>query len=461
MNAVRVWNQVRQAQSAGAAAHDAGLRRVGTRLAVQTVALLLVMLLVLEIVVYLITQHALLDTIDTTLQNRAQADSGLLRSVYGGPGGPDDHPGFFRPPDRQRGSDASVTYLGLDLKPIGSGFGPEGSTVYDVSAARSALQAGHGSCCTTRTVGGRQYRVYTALAVDGGFVLGVIQSSISLDQYNSTLRDLRGALVIVTLLGLVIAAAITLVLVRRALEPVRIAMKRQRDFVADAAHELRTPLAIMRSAAELGMGEEAAEDRQATMEQVLAQTAHLTRLVDDLSLLARADSNAVTMQQSSVDFSSLVAGVTEEIQPLAEEQGVALVTRTEGEVAVFGDIIRLRQLVLILLDNALKHTPDGGTVRVTLLPRGTRVDLRVADTGPGIDPADLPRIFDRFYRADKARAGEGTGLGLAIARWIVEAHGGTIQAGNEPGGGAVFTVTLPTMRSSTAPDARPAQQRAS
>ncbi len=108
-----------------------------------------------------------------------------------------------------------------------------------------------------------------------------------------------------------------------------------------------------------------------------------------------------------------------------------------------GDEGRLRQLLLILLDNALKYTPEGGKVVVGAEVHGGSVRLAVRDSGPGIDPADLPRIFERFYRADKARTGKGSGLGLAIARWIVDAHNGRITAVNAPGGGALFTVTLP------------------
>src|SRR5581483_2265806 len=107
-------------------------------------------------------------------------------------------------------------------------------------------------------------------------------------------------------------------------------------------------------------------------------------------------------------------------------------------VTTDGDILRLRQLLLILLDNALKHTPAGGSVRVVLFTAGNRIGLQVSDSGPGITPADLPHVFNRFYRADQARTREGTGLGLAIAKWIVEAHGGRLQASNTPDGGAVF-----------------------
>lgn len=455
------WKRLQSRSPLNATMHDESLRRVAVRLAAQTVGLLLVMLLALEIVVYLITQHALLSSIDTTLSDRAHPDAGLVQHIYGRPPPNDDHPGGFPLVRNPRGSDASVTYLNLALQPVGPGDGPEGDIVYDVGAARAALRANRSYCCTTRTVEDRQYRIYSGVVRVDGFPIGVAQSTISLDQYESTIGDLRSTLLIAAILGLLIAAAISAVLVQRALDPVRLAMQRQRDFVADAAHELRTPLAIMRSVGELGMNETSPEDQQVTIEQMLAQNNHLTRLVDDLSLLARADSDAVTMQRSQVDLSSLVSGITEEITPLAEEQGVRLETESSGHLLVFGDIVRLRQLLLILLDNALKHTPSGGTVRVVLLPRGSRADLRVIDSGPGIDPDDLPHIFDRFYRADKARSGEGTGLGLAIGRWIVESHGGTIAAGNAEGQGAVFTVTLPVLRGNIAPDVRPAQQRAS
>jgi signal transduction histidine kinase len=195
------------------------------------------------------------------------------------------------------------------------------------------------------------------------------------------------------------------------------------------------------------MAEQSMEDLQATVAQMLGENQHLTRLVEDLSLLARTDTDAVAIDRRPVDLSSLVSDTAAEVNPLAEGQGVELDTDVEANVRCVGDILRLRQLLLILLDNALKHTPVGGTVRVRLFPQGDRIRLQIADSGPGINPADLGRVFDRFYRADQARTGEGSGLGLAIGKWIVEAHGGQIQAGNASPHGAVFTVTLPAPRS--------------
>jgi signal transduction histidine kinase len=135
---------------------------------------------------------------------------------------------------------------------------------------------------------------------------------------------------------------------------------------------------------------------------------------------------------------------------LAEDRGIQLRCTVETGTQVRGDTQRLHQLIMILLDNALKHTPSGGWIAVNLTHRGHHALLQVHDSGPGIAPHDLPHLFERFYRADRARSGEGTGLGLAIAHWIVAAHGGQIQAGKGPGGGALFTVVLPLLPSHAA-----------
>ena len=153
-----------------------------------------------------------------------------------------------------------------------------------------------------------------------------------------------------------------------------------------------------------------------------------------------------SLTEVGVDLSSLVSETSYELGYLAEAEGVDLTADIAPNVYVTGDVLRLRQLLLILLDNALKHTPSGGRVSISLsLAHGGRVRLSVADSGKGIDPVHQPHIFDRFYQADTARTGEGTGLGLAIAKWIVEAHGGRISVGNGPERGAVFTVLLPAL----------------
>ncbi len=466
-----VWSQLKQGMIRTSSSGGDGLRQVTLRLAAQTVGLLLVMLLVLEVVVYLITQQALLGSLENTLKARTiqpdptvcrelqlpcagQTSSGTLR----GPSNPRREApgqGGFPPPGSfgsgafradLTASDATSIYLNAHLHAIHAD-GVLGLILLDPAAARRALSTKQAQCCSVGHYQDEKYLVYTSPIVADGRVAGVVQASISEHQYDNTMEALRNALLVVAVLGLLVSAGISALLVQRALTPIRIAVQRQRDFVADAAHELRTPLAIQRTVGEVGLADDTAGNHEATVEQMLAENKHLTRLVDDLSLLARADSHAVSITPARMNLSSLVQDTTSELEPLAEERGMRLAADVGANVWVLGDVMRLRQLLLVLLDNALKYTPTGGSVEVRLQQTsGGRAQLQVSDSGPGIDPVDLPRIFDRFYRADKARTGEGSGLGLAIARWIVEAHGGQLQAGNATPHGAMLTATLPVTR---------------
>lgn len=470
----RLQSLVSSGTGTGPSQNDQSLRRVAARLALQTVLLLLVMLVALEIIVYLVTQQTLLNSLRSTLQNRSQqADPTVCRYFHlncggGGPGGtsgqgqsngsgghgsPDGTgrapgggfpgPSVFRPVSGPK--DVSAVYFN-DSRHVVDSDGPLGGVVLSPGEVMQSLKTARAHCCTVHSYNGQSYLVYTAPLVAGGSVIGAVQTSISEREYLQTMDGLLRTLLIVALLGLVGSAGVSVTMAGRALRPIRLAMQRQRDFVADAAHELRTPLAIQRTIAEVEKPDPTIEELQSTVAQMLGENRHLTRLVEDLSLLARADTDAVSIEKSPVDLSSLLATTAEEIGFLAAENGIVLDADVQDGVSVLGDVVRLRQLVLILLDNAMKHTPTGGEVRVRLSMEGGRTVLNVIDSGRGIASADLPRVFDRFYRADEARAGEGTGLGLAIARWIVDAHGGQIAASNATPHGAVFTVTLPASR---------------
>ena len=329
------------------------------------------------------------------------------------------------------------------------GLNPDApTTLPDRTAARQALSGRASSLWSTQQVDSNgPYLIYTLpvqlVQPDGSRAPGVLQAAISEQQYRHSLQALLAVLVGVSLLGLLAAAAISGVLARRALGPIQLALRRQRDFVADAAHELRTPLAIQRTAMELGLAADADTEQQGTIEQALSQNVHLTRLVDNLSLLARANSGTMTLERAPVDLARVASETAGGVAILAEERGVRLCVEAPEETRVLGDAGRLRQVLLILLDNALTYTPDGGGITVRVARAGGQARLEVRDSGPGIAPADLPHLFERFYRADKARHSGGTGLGLAIGRWIAEAHGGHIMAANASEGGALFTVTLP------------------
>jgi signal transduction histidine kinase len=219
-------------------------------------------------------------------------------------------------------------------------------------------------------------------------------------------------------------------LARKAVRPVREALENQRRFIADASHELRTPVAVVLAQAEAG-GPEALPAIQRHAERLAA-------LVSDLLLLTRADAASLALARGTFFLDELAEEVVADLRPLAAERGVALRFEPRAsDATVQADPERLRQLLLILLDNALGHTPAGGTVTVWV----ERFKLGVQDTGSGIAPADLPRIFERFYRGTSARPG--AGLGLAIARAIADLHGARLTASSPPGQGAEFTLYLP------------------
>ena len=231
------------------------------------------------------------------------------------------------------------------------------------------------------------------------------------------------------------------------LERIDSAMKKTFQFTADASHELRTPVALMRTRAELALRHPRTEAEYCeTIEQLHAELVRTSGLVERLMLLSRADSGAMLLRFSPLDLTEIVRDVVQQTAALAEHKQVSVQANlAEGAVRINGDPQFLRQLLMILIDNALKYTPAPGSVTVALTKTETSAIVSVSDTGIGIEATDLENIFDRFYRADKARSREsgGAGLGLAIGRWIAESHGGTIAVESKPGAGSSFRVTLP------------------
>lgn len=220
------------------------------------------------------------------------------------------------------------------------------------------------------------------------------------------------------------------------------------DFVSNVTHELRTPLTAIRGFAETLL--EGALDDPETAHHFVGiikrESDHLGRLIEDLLDLSRIESGRWKMKKEPVQLARLAAETIGRLAPKARELGVDLRISVPADLPELpGDPGRLAQVLLNLVDNALKYTPAGGTVTVSAADAGSEVSVSVADTGAGIPKADLPRIFERFYRVDKARTRTtgGTGLGLSIVKHIVDAHGGTIGVVSDAGQGAVFTFTLP------------------
>ena len=229
-------------------------------------------------------------------------------------------------------------------------------------------------------------------------------------------------------------------------ESLQQAEQSRRDMTADIAHELRTPLAVQRA------NLEAIQDgiyplTPESLEAILQQNHTLARLVEDLRTLALADAGQLNLNRSLNDLVALVENVIDRFQPQASARQVKLVFEpVQRAIPLLSiDPIRIEQVITNLVSNALRYTPEEGTIQLSLSQQAGQVHLQVHDNGPGIGAKDLPHIFERFYRAGQSRSREegGTGIGLAIARQLAEAHGGSLSASNHPQGGALFTLSLP------------------
>jgi heavy metal sensor kinase len=224
------------------------------------------------------------------------------------------------------------------------------------------------------------------------------------------------------------------------------AVDQMKQFTAGIAHELRTPLSVLQGEAELTlMSANSIEEYRNLLTGQLAQFEKLSRMFNQLLLLAKAESGELRLAARKVDLSGLVRFLIEQMTPIAEDKNVSLHVRAENIDEVIGDSEWLERVVVNLLDNAIKFTPSGGRVTVTLSARGNQAALEVRDSGIGIPAEAIPHIFDRFFRVDSSRSADvpGVGLGLTLVKWAVEAQGGSIQVESASGAGSCFTVLLP------------------
>jgi two-component system sensor histidine kinase CiaH len=265
-------------------------------------------------------------------------------------------------------------------------------------------------------------------------------------------REAEQRLLVILLLGGGIGLVLSFVgaafLADRALVPIQAAFHRQQEFVADASHELRTPLTILHAAMDLldQRSDQPLRSNNDVFDEARQEITRMERLTRDLLELARSDRAELPLALGRVDLGALASELAQRVGIIAGQRGITLQVAVDAPAPVVdGDPDRLQQVGLILLDNALKHTPPGGRVRLLVSRDGADGLLQVEDNGEGIPDEHLRRVFNRFYRVDRARsrATGGSGLGLAIAHALVTAHGGDITLSGRPGGGTVATVRFP------------------
>lgn len=263
----------------------------------------------------------------------------------------------------------------------------------------------------------------------------------------SGLRKATYAQVVLGLIALIIASAIGYYMAGRAFLPLKEAYDKQKQFAADASHELRTPLAVLMSSAELLLADPSIQNpflRQ-VLEDVKSEVKKMTNLVSELLMVARSDNNALKVKIQRIDLAEILGQVVRTMAPIAEKKNIRLVGENFNKLMINADEQKIKQLAIILVDNAIKYTLEGGTVLVEMdNSDGKRAVFSVMDSGIGIAAEDLDKVFERFYRVDKARSREmgGNGLGLAIASEIIKLHDGKISVASKLGEGTKFTVEL-------------------
>jgi heavy metal sensor kinase len=449
-------------------------RSIGARLALWYTAAFAAALAALGVAIWFAVQQSLYHAVDEGLRDRVE---GIRRFM-------EDHESRILTDEVKEEFRAHGDFFRV--------LDEQGRSIHDGAAIAGASFDGGDPDPTGRflntTVGGEPLRFLSQqIEIDGrGYT---IQAASPLGDLQAGLRDAAWILAPVVPVALLVAAAGGYWMSRRALAPVdritrsarligaenlshrldvaptgdelerlsqtlnemiarlETAFQKITRFTADASHELRTPLAVMRTTAEVALrAPQAGEEQRAALEHIVAEIERMSHLVENLLLIAKADSGAADLKKRRIDIVEAVREACSEASVLARVKGLSFEQQLpETSLWVNGDRDALRRLFLILLDNAVKYTPAGGSLAVAVGAENGHVLGTVRDSGIGIAREHLPHVFDRFYRADRARsrADGGAGLGLAIGRWIAEVHGGRLRVESEPQRGSSFHVELP------------------
>ncbi len=454
-------------------------------------SLLAIILILLGVTLYQVLQHSLMAEAINTVEVRAQQINSFIEAPGGG--------------DTSEGQGTFVDIADPDLVNKFSSGGvyieirdPQGKVVNHSPLLNQAQineeisisqlsSSGPGRLELLRIPELGRMIVYVLPLVRKGRNLGTVKVGQSLHFVDGTLNRLKLLLLFLSGGGLVLAIGVGAALAKGALSPIdhitktarqigarglnqrlnmngpddevtrlanafdemldrlETAFQREQRFTADVSHELRTPLTIIKGTAEVALRGKEPQDYREALETIDDEVDRMANIINALLTLARADAGQQQLEMGTVDLKELVENVHTAFVPIAAEKNIVL-NKTGASIKVRGDPDRLRQLLHNLVANALKYTPRDGAVTLSLEKEGDWAKITVADTGIGIPEKDLPHIFERFYRVDRARsrAEGGAGLGLSIVKWIVDAHGGRIEVRSEVGKGTVFTVWLPS-----------------
>lgn len=460
------------------------IRSIKFRLTIWYVVALVGLLLLFGIMAYFMLSRSLYQSLDdsletraTQLQNSLQVNDNTIIFDNDGEAGFEGQPGEL------------ILLYGTDgtmLQRLGPAVDAD-----DVDPLVDQALAGRTSLVASETADGNRVRLYTAPVNEDSSVVGAIVVGRSPAGVKDVLRTFAAVLGFTGLVTVGLAGIGGLFMASRVLKPVdrmtqtaqaigesdlsrRIevhsddelgrlastlnqmmerlgrAMDRQRQFTADASHELRTPLSIIEAESTLALRKERTEDDyRKSLESISQETAYMSAMIDKLLFLARADAGKEQLNLEEVDVTEILDQLASDIAALCQEKGLQFHIGPLEKIVVRGDRIRLKQLFSNLLENAVRYTPRGGSMSVSAVSQGKTAMIAVKDTGVGIPKEALPHIFERFYRADKARsrADGGAGLGLSICQHIAEVHGGRIEVESRVGEGSTFSVFLPLVQS--------------
>jgi signal transduction histidine kinase len=415
--------------------------RARLRLAAWYVVFLGIILLVLDVGVLTIMGSALESRVDEDLLHKAQQASAAIVSTGG-------TSTFDR---SELASDPSWSDVSLYVTTASGAVlataTPLAPTVLPDTRALDAGLSGHAGYTSVLRLS-QPFLVYTQPVYSRAGSTAKVSAVIQVARSGRTLVDASASLLSLLLgasaLAMVLAFIAGLWLADKALRPIRVGLLQQKDFVSDASHELRTPVTVIRTAAEsiLRQRQKGSPRVDELAQDIVSETVQLARMVEELGLLAQADARTV-LKRDPVDVAALVDEAAASGKLLAQSRGVLLEVAGDATGTLRGDDVRLRQLLAILVDNATRFSPQGEAVTLGAATEGGKLRVTVTDRGPGIAGEELPRIFDRFYRGINQRKEDGSGLGLSIAQWIVQEHGGTISVRSQPGAGSEFIVELP------------------